>query len=299
MIALTDRFGQAVAALRDNRLRTALSVLGIAIGIAAVMIVSTISRGGNHLVFSELQTFGLNSAWIYRDWDNDSPLERRREGSGIDSRDIAALQAARGELGIRHLSPIVQDYGEPSARRGGRFANVQLIGASVAYPDIVNDTLLGGRRLMHHDVAQRLPAALVVAEIVEVLGRHGDPVFGAAFLVLPLRLADGAEGPDDIARLGVLAHPLGDVLVEDRDLVPVGLRLKVAPVVLASVFGGDADPEGVADFLVLPDPADDLELCEGSHGVSPRFECFDEERARRGAMRSSENAEGPHQYRPA
>jgi len=74
VIALTDRVGQAVAALRDNRLRTALSVLGIAIGIAAVMIVSTISRGGNHLVFSELQTFGLNSAWIYRDWDNDSPL---------------------------------------------------------------------------------------------------------------------------------------------------------------------------------------------------------------------------------
>jgi len=178
VIALTDRVGQAVAALRDNRLRTALSVLGIAIGIAAVMIVSTISRGGNHLVFSELQTFGLNSAWIYRDWDNDSPLERRREGSGIDSRDIAALQAARGELGIRHLSPIVQDYGEPSARRGGRFANVQLIGASVAYPDIVNDTLLGGRRLMHHDVAQRLPAALVAPEVIAKLFDDGEDPLG-------------------------------------------------------------------------------------------------------------------------
>jgi len=88
------------------------------------------------------------------------------------------LQAARGELGIRHLSPIVQDYGEPSARRGGRFANVQLIGASVAYPDIVNDTLLGGRRLMHHDVAQRLPAALVAPEVIAKLFDDGEDPLG-------------------------------------------------------------------------------------------------------------------------
>jgi len=45
--------------------RIAESVLGIAIGIAAVMIVRTISRGGNNLVFSELETFGLNSVWVY------------------------------------------------------------------------------------------------------------------------------------------------------------------------------------------------------------------------------------------
>ena len=57
---------QALQALNVHRRRSALSVLGIAIGIAAVMAVGTISRGGNHLIYRELQTFGLNSVWVYR-----------------------------------------------------------------------------------------------------------------------------------------------------------------------------------------------------------------------------------------
>ena len=55
-----DGIGQAALALRDNRLRTVLSILGITIGIAAVMAVDTISKGGRYLIFKELETFGLN-----------------------------------------------------------------------------------------------------------------------------------------------------------------------------------------------------------------------------------------------
>lgn len=177
MIGGTDRVTQALAALRDNRLRTALSVLGIAIGIAAVMIVSTISRGGNHLVFSELETFGLNSVWVYRDWENDSPLERRRDGSGIDRRDVAALDAVTAELGIRYLSPMVQDYSDPAARRGARFANIQLIGASRQYAAMVNDDLTAGRALMSHDIDERLPVAMLAPDVVaKLFDSDEDPV---------------------------------------------------------------------------------------------------------------------------
>lgn len=169
MISAGDRFIEALAALKDNRLRTALSVLGIAIGIAAVMIVSTISRGGNYLVFSELETFGLNSVWVYRDWTNDSPLERQRDGSGIDKRDVDVIIEQRDALGIRDVSPIVRNGRITPARRGGNFANIQLIGASVDYIDIVNDTLLRGRRMMRHDEEQRLAVALVAPEVIEKL----------------------------------------------------------------------------------------------------------------------------------
>lgn len=169
MISAGDRFTEALAALKDNRLRTALSVLGIAIGIAAVMIVSTISRGGNYLVFSELETFGLNSVWVYRDWANDSPLERQRDGSGIDKTDVDVIIEQRDALGIRDVSPIVRNGRITPARSGGNFANIQLIGASVDYIDIVNDTLLRGRRMMRHDEEQRLAVALVAPEVIEKL----------------------------------------------------------------------------------------------------------------------------------
>ena len=45
--ATVDRIAQAFIALRDNRLRTVLSILGIAIGIAAVMAVGTVGYSGD------------------------------------------------------------------------------------------------------------------------------------------------------------------------------------------------------------------------------------------------------------
>ena len=119
-----DTFAQALRALADHRLRTALSVLGITIGIAAVMAVGTISRGGNHLVFSELETFGLNSAWVYRDRNATPPGEPRREGTGIDAADVravdgagrAARRAPPHPAGVRRSGPR-RHAGQPARQR--------------------------------------------------------------------------------------------------------------------------------------------------------------------------------------
>jgi ABC-type antimicrobial peptide transport system permease subunit len=220
LISWSDRFAESIAALRDNRLRTALSVLGIAIGIAAVMIVSTISRGGNHLVFSELETFGLNSVWAYRDWANDSPLERQRNGSGIDSRDVQVISEQREALGIRSLSPIVRHYRNTPARRRAEFANIQLIGANVDYLDIVNDRLIGGRSMMQHDEEQRLAVALVAPEAVT-------------------KLFDADE------------NPIGKVIdIDGRRITIIGLLAGKSRDFLSSI--GSAGGESANDRVIVP-----------------------------------------------
>ena len=76
-----DRVLQAFYALRDNRLRSILSIVGIAVEIAAVMAVGAVSKGGSYLVFSELETFGLNSVWLYRDRNDKDPNRRVRQGT--------------------------------------------------------------------------------------------------------------------------------------------------------------------------------------------------------------------------
>ena len=101
-----DRIGQAILALKDNRRRTLLSILGIAVGIAAVMAVGTVSKGGNFLVFSELETFGLNSVWVFRDRGDKDPHKRIREGSGIETADYQALAAGCCSL-VRRVSAVV------------------------------------------------------------------------------------------------------------------------------------------------------------------------------------------------
>lgn len=126
----------------------------------------------------------------------------------------------RDELGIRHLSPIVRDYSDPPARRGARFANIQLIGASVAYTDIVNDVLIGGRRLMHHDSEQRLPAALVAPEVVAKLFDSDEDPLGRTIDIGARRVTIvgllGGKSRDFLSSIG----SSGGENANDRVVVP-------------------------------------------------------------------------------
>lgn len=172
-----DSLRQAMDALFDHKLRTALSVLGITIGIAAVMAVSTISKGGNHIIYSELQTFGLNSVWVYRDRHTENNGRAQRQGSGIVTSDFNSLQKERAVLGIRNMTPIVYPSDRWQASQARRSSDAQVLGVSRDYPTIVNDELLSGRLFTSLDIQERRPVVLIAPSIVErVLDASQEPV---------------------------------------------------------------------------------------------------------------------------
>ena len=172
-----DSLRQALDALADHRLRTALSVLGITIGIAAVMAVSTISKGGNHVIYSELETFGLNSVWVYRNWNVDTKGRSQRDGSGILVDDFKALQPQKDTMGIRNMTPIINAPNSWKVSQGRRNTDAQILGVGRDYSAIVNDTLEQGRLFHSVDMNKRKPVALVAPGVVErVLNPALDPV---------------------------------------------------------------------------------------------------------------------------
>lgn len=157
--------GQAAAALKDNRLRTVLSILGIAIGITAVMAVGTVSKGGHHLIFSELETFGLRSIWVFRDMEDKSPHRAQRKGSGVDNADYAALAAGCCPAILR-ATPIVQDHRAPYAIRvGARFSRGRIEGVNENYVAINNDAIAAGRGLRADDVAAARRVAVIGTDV--------------------------------------------------------------------------------------------------------------------------------------
>lgn len=167
MSRFMDSFFQALAALADHKLRTALSVFGITIGIAAVMAVSTISKGGNHVIYSELETFGLNSVWVFRDWNRAEHGRSQRQGSGILGSDFVSLSAERELLGIRHMTPIVRPPDRWQASQGRRYMDAQVQGVGRDYPFIVNDELSAGRLFNSMDMQQHKAVAVVAPAVVE------------------------------------------------------------------------------------------------------------------------------------
>jgi ABC-type antimicrobial peptide transport system permease subunit len=151
---------EALHALWQNRLRSLLSVVGIAIGIAAVMTVNAVSSGGKAYVLKELETFGLRSVWVYRDYDDKDPQRRVRRESGIERRDLVLL---KGDCcpAVRQFSPVLLTKKRPIVQTGNRYSNAQIMGVAANYVSINNDRLKHGRGLRQKDFERRNPVALI------------------------------------------------------------------------------------------------------------------------------------------
>lgn len=190
--------GEALASLRDNRLRTGLSILGIAIGIAAVMAVGTVSKGGRHLIFSELETFGLRSVWVWRDFEEKDPRRAVREGTGIDESDYQAIRDGCCPAVVK-VSPMLGRFkgkgGRILIRFGSRYSNARIEGVGHQYTAINNDAIVAGRPLREEDDSKRRSVVLIGNQVQADL-------FGAQSAVgKEIRIAS-----DKFVVVGVLKH---------------------------------------------------------------------------------------------
>lgn len=179
---LTPRFildiaMESVLALRDNRLRTILSILGITVGIAAVMTVGTVSKGGHYIIFSELETFGLKSVWVFRDWADKDPRRSIRTGTGIETADYDEIRAAKCPA-VRLITPIVYQKKEKLlVRNGNKYANAKISGVGTDYLEICNDSILYGRPFREEDISRNRQTAIIGTEVqTDLFGPLSNPV---------------------------------------------------------------------------------------------------------------------------
>ena len=179
---LVNVLDQALHALGDNQLRTYLSVLGIAIGIASVIAVGSIGKGGHYLVFKELETFGLKSVWVKRLDDDKGPYRASRRGSGIDELDLQSIRDA-GFATIARTSPIVYGSGALYIHSGSQYSNGKVTGIDVAYLDINNDGLSAGIGIRSDDVRQRRKVAIIGQTVANDLFGGSIDVIGKEFRI--------------------------------------------------------------------------------------------------------------------
>jgi putative ABC transport system permease protein len=160
---------EAAEALADNRLRSTLSLLGVAIGIASVIVVSSIAASGRDMVFRELETFGLKTFWVFRGAAPDDRPEKDAVGSGINTADYKALQQ-RAPGAVNQLSPVVENSGDKMvALKNGKSQRVRLQGVNQAYDQINGDATVAGRFLSADDVVARARVAVIGAGVASAL----------------------------------------------------------------------------------------------------------------------------------
>ncbi|MDH5326616.1 MAG: ABC transporter permease [Gammaproteobacteria bacterium] len=213
-----DASVQALHSIAENRLRAMLSVLGIALGIAAVMAVGTASEAIKKYVFSELETYGLKSIWIYRKWENENPNRSVRQGSGISNEDFGNIQKGCCPA-IARATPSVFVNETTSVSAGSSFFDAVIEGIGVEYLGINNDRLMSGRNFRSDEVSRRKNVAIIAPKVAEGLFGRSGRYLGRSFRLFDQKftvigLLDN-KNRDLLANLGVDTYD-----VNGRILVP-------------------------------------------------------------------------------
>ncbi|HKW01669.1 MAG TPA: ABC transporter permease [Vicinamibacterales bacterium] len=172
----------AVRALSRNRLRTALTVLGIMVGIAAVICTVALGEGSAALIHQQLLNLGDNFVWIENGSANVGGVRSgARTVPRLTADDSAAITAEIQE--IARCSPNVDS--RIQLVRGNQNWNTTYRGVAPDYMVIKAWPVAEGAPFSDADVQTRAHVAVLGRTVATMLFGDEDPI-GQTFRVGPL-----------------------------------------------------------------------------------------------------------------
>ncbi len=137
---ITDYVGIAAHQIKKNKLRTALTVLGIMIGIASMITVISVGNGGQAMINAELQKFGINRVWFF-------PNDLRGAEDLLTMADVTMLENV---IGVSEVAPSAYEKSYMSA--DGRNIASDVVGTTASLFTMEQMSFLEGRGLTQKDI---------------------------------------------------------------------------------------------------------------------------------------------------
>jgi putative ABC transport system permease protein len=166
----------AFRALKRNKLRAFLTMLGIIIGVAAVIAMMAIGEGSKQSIRSSLSGMGSNMITIMP--QSNEPGGVRLQGSSIQTlklEDITAIQKLQSK-NINGLSPVVSTSGQ--AIKGGYNWPTTITGVSPEYLNIRQLKLQDGILFSENDVKSFAKVCLLGKTVIDNLFPDGSNPIG-------------------------------------------------------------------------------------------------------------------------
>jgi putative ABC transport system permease protein len=169
-----DIFGFAARALRGHRLRTILTLLGMTIGIAAVILLTALGEGARLYVQGEFTALGSNLIIVL-------PGKTETSGNtpfiGGTPRDLT-LQDTEAVLRriprIRRLAPL--SVGSARVGYGDRSREVMVLGSTSALLEVRRLKIASGRFLPDVDLDRGAPIAVIGRKVQHELFGSENPI---------------------------------------------------------------------------------------------------------------------------
>ena len=176
----------SIRAVANNKMRSFLSMLGIIIGVAAVIIMMSIGQGSKESIRGELATMGTNLLTIRPGADMRGGV--RQDPSAMQTLKMADYERIlREKKFVSKVSPEVTASGQ--VIYGNNNTNTSVYGESTEYLDIKLWTVEEGDCFTDEDIKKASKVCVVGATIVKELFDGHDPIGKTIrFKSIPMRV---------------------------------------------------------------------------------------------------------------
>jgi putative ABC transport system permease protein len=172
-VALGEILAFSYDTFASNRVRFALTALGMVIGTASVILVVTIGLAGKEYVLREIEAIGVN--WVFAEYEGGA---QGVPGAASDPLTIRDFDAVMEQVpAIAAGSPIVELY-EQLPISGGRQSNVYILGVFPDYERVRNLLVTSGRFLDREDSRARNKVAVITENLAQQLYGSTDSAVG-------------------------------------------------------------------------------------------------------------------------
>ena len=192
---LLEGAGMAMESVRANKVRAALTILGVAIGVMVVIAMASMITGINRAVAHELETLGPKTFFVFRYFrggldisdgsDEMSPWRRNPWLTPEEAKYLRTLPSVQ-DVGYREETNGHVSYGDV------KLSSVEIIGFTTNWPLVAGGTVTQGRSFTDVEFAAGAAVAVINDKLAETLYPGLDPVgkpiriFGIPFTVVGL-----------------------------------------------------------------------------------------------------------------
>jgi putative ABC transport system permease protein len=199
---LSENIRLALSALAANKLRAVLTMLGIIIGVAAVVTLLSVGQSVEDFIVAEFEDLGNNLLFVFPGRLEPGSGPPRPGGGGLTNDDVAALSDS---LRVPDVVAVVPEYDRPAIiTRSGNEARTQVSGTTANYPEVRNFYPVAGAFFNSQDLNATARVAVLGQTVYEALFPDGElpvgetiKINGTNFRVIGVMEEKGGSGFND------------------------------------------------------------------------------------------------------
>jgi putative ABC transport system permease protein len=180
---LTQIIIESLESLNSNKVRSGLTILGIVIGVAAVVAMLAVGQGAQDSITGSINGMGTNVLFVF---------SGNREGPGrnesavrnvrpLTMDDASALNDTYSAPSIAAVAPVLQDQADASAQ--GQTTSTSVFGVTPEYASVRSETVTEGEFIGNDQLLGHASVAVIGSDLAETLFGRTEGLVGESIRI--------------------------------------------------------------------------------------------------------------------